>query len=51
MSLHTKSYPVIVTMGGGIILKVGGGTSASQKNYRNFLWFESATAASQVLKI
>jgi len=24
MSLHTKSYSVIVTMGGGIFLKVGG---------------------------
>jgi len=27
-----------------------GGTSARQKNYRQFLWFESATVTSQALK-
>jgi len=30
--------------------KWGGGTSARQKNYRKFLWFELATVTSQELK-
>jgi len=29
---------------------MGGGTSARQKNYINFLWFELATVTSQALK-
>jgi len=35
-------------MGGGTFFK--GGTSARQKNYREFLWFDLATVTSQALK-
>jgi len=35
-------------MGGGTFFKVGG-TSARQKNYGEFLWFELATVTSQAL--
>jgi len=41
-------YPLTI-MGGGTFFKVGG-TSARQKNYRKFLWFELATVTSQALK-
>jgi len=36
-------------MGDGTFIKVGG-TSARQKNYRKFSWFELATVTSQALK-
>jgi len=45
-----KPYQINVVMGGGTFLKVGGGKSASQKNYRKILWFELVTVTSQVLK-
>jgi len=34
----------------GTFFKVGGVTSARQKNYRKFLWYELATVTSQALK-
>ena len=37
-------------MGGGAFFKVGGGTSARQKYYRKFMWFDLATITSQALK-
>jgi len=38
-----------ITVGGETFFKVGG-TSARQKNYRKFLWFELATVTPQALK-
>jgi len=32
------------------VFQSGGGTSARQKYYRKFLWFELATVTSQALK-
>ena len=37
-------------MGGGTFFKVGGGTTARQKDYQKFLWFEFAPVTSQALK-
>jgi len=50
MLLQLKSshlFEVVISMGGGTFFKVGGGPSARQKNYGNFLWFEQATVTSQ----